>query len=143
MIEIRRSAIVRHTPEQMFDLVNDVEAYPSRFNWCVGAEVLSREADVVTARLDLKVAGLVQSFSTRNTLDRPRRLHMHLVEGPMRALEGTFTFDALGDEGCKVSLALDFDYPGRLGAAALRVGFKVLADRMVDDFCRVANVLHG
>lgn len=143
MIEIRRSAIVRHTPERMFDLVNDVEAYPSRFGWCVGATVLAREPEVVTARLDLKVAGIVQSFSTRNTLDRPRRLHMHLVEGPMRALEGVFTFDALGSEGCKVSLALDFDYPGRLGAAALRVGFKMLADRMVDDFCRVANTQYG
>jgi ribosome-associated toxin RatA of RatAB toxin-antitoxin module len=98
---------------------------------------------VVTARLDLKVAGLVQGLSTRNTLDRPRRLHMHLVEGPMRALEGVFTFQALGDHGCKVSLALDFDYPGRLGAAALRLGFKVLADRMVDDFCRVADALYG
>lgn len=143
MIEIRRSALVRHTPEQMFDLVNDVEAYPSRFNWCAGSHVVSRDTDVVVARLDLKVAGIVKSFSTRNTLDRPSRIHMHLVEGPVRALEGVFTFDALGDDGCKVSLALDFDYAGRLGATALRAGFKVLADRMVDDFSRIANEIHG
>ena len=43
MIQIRRSAIVRHRPEQMFDLVNDVAAYPRRFAWCAEASVLTQD----------------------------------------------------------------------------------------------------
>jgi ribosome-associated toxin RatA of RatAB toxin-antitoxin module len=140
MIQIRRHALVRHTPERMFDLVNDVEAYPRRFAWCAGARVLEREGDAaLTARLDLRFAGLTQSFTTRNTLERPHRLHMHLVDGPLRALEGDWTFTALGEDGCRVALALDFDYSGRLAGAALRIGFQGLANRMVDDFCRAAD----
>ena len=38
VIEIRRHALVRYSPEAMFDLVNDVEAYPTRFAWCAAAE---------------------------------------------------------------------------------------------------------
>ncbi|HVV97052.1 MAG TPA: type II toxin-antitoxin system RatA family toxin [Rhodanobacteraceae bacterium] len=144
MIEIRRHALIRYTPERMFDLVDDVEAYPSRFAWCAGAAILARESESVRiARLDLRFAGLTQSFTTRNTADRPRRLHIHLVEGPLRALEGEFTFDALGEDGCRIALALDFDYSGILAGPALRLGFQGLANRMVDDFCRAAVKLYG
>lgn len=144
MIQIRRHALVRYTPDRMFDLVNDIEAYPTRFPWCAGAAVLARDGDVaMTARLDLRLAGLTQSFTTRNTLERPGRLHLHLVDGPLRTLEGEWTFDALGDDGCRIALTLDFEVAGRLTGAALRIGFQGLANRMVDDFCAAAAKLYG
>ncbi|OOG46749.1 type II toxin-antitoxin system RatA family toxin [Rhodanobacter sp. C01] len=143
MIEIRRSALVKYSPAQMFDLVNEVEAYPKRFPWCAGAEILERQEDVLVARLDLKFAGLRQSFTTRNTVDRPKRLQMSLVDGPFRSLEGVWEFIALGEMGCKVAFALDFDYAGRLGGSALRLGFQGLAGRMVDDFCAEAGRVYG
>ena len=139
MINIRRHALIRRTPGRMFDLVNDVEAYPRRFPWCAGAHVLERDGDgALVARLDLRFAGITQSFTTRNTLERPQRLRMQLVDGPLRALEGEWTFAALGDDGCRIALALDFDYSGRLAGSALRLGFQGLANRMVDDFCAAA-----
>jgi ribosome-associated toxin RatA of RatAB toxin-antitoxin module len=139
VIQIRRHALVGYSPQQMFDLVSDIEAYPTRFAWCADAKVVERESDrVLVARLDLKFAGLTQSFTTRNAADPPGRLHLHLVEGPLRTLEGEWTFTALGGDGCKIALALDFDYSGFLAGAALRLGFQGLANRMVDDFCRAA-----
>ena len=141
LIQIRRSALVRQTPAVMFDLVNDVEAYPRRFPWCAGSAVLERAETALTARLDVRLAGITQSFTTRNTLESPERIHMHLVDGPFESLEGDWRFLALGDAGCKISFALDFDYSGRFTAPALRLGFQGLADRMVDDFVREANRL--
>jgi len=143
MIEIRRSALVNYSPAQMFDLVNDVEAYPKRFAWCAGAEVVERGNDVLVARLDLKFAGFRQSFTTRNTVNPPARLQMSLVDGPFRSLDGLWEFTALGDVGCKISFALDFDYAARLGGGAIKLGFQGLANRMVDDFCREAEQLYG
>lgn len=143
MIEIRRSALVRYTPAQMFDLVNDVEAYPKRFAWCSGAHVLEREENVLVARLDLKFAGFNQSFTTRNTIEKPHRLQMSLVDGPFRSLDGLWTFTPLGDQGCKIAFALDFDYAGWLGAGAIKLGFQGLASRMVDDFSREAERTYG
>ncbi len=142
MIQIRRSAIVRHSCARMYDLVNDVEAYPRRFNWCSGADVLAREPDALTARLELRLGAMTQSFTTRNTLEPPQRITMQLVEGPFRALHGVWTFTALGDAGCKIALALDFDYSGLMGPV-LRAGFQKLADRMVDDFSREADRADG
>jgi ribosome-associated toxin RatA of RatAB toxin-antitoxin module len=143
VIQIRRNAIVNHTAAQMYELVNDVEAYPTRFQWCTDARVSERTDDGLTARLEVRVGGMTQAFSTRNMLEPPRRIAMQLVEGPFQSLAGVWTFAALGDSGCKIALALDFEYSGRLMAPVMRIGFQKLADRMVDDFCREAARVHG
>jgi len=46
VIQIRRHALVRYSPEAMFDLVDDVEAYPTRFPWCADAKIVAREAEI-------------------------------------------------------------------------------------------------
>jgi len=138
MHQIRRSAIVGRSDAQMFALVNDVEAYPRRFKWCVATKVSDRSDTALTARMELRVGGMTQGFTTRNTLAPPQSISLQLVDGLFRTLSGTWTFDALGETGCKVSLALDFEYAGRLMAPLMRHGFEKLADRLVDEFCREA-----
>lgn len=143
MIQIRRSALVRYSPGQMFDLVNDIEAYPRRFSWCAAAQILERDDTTLTAQLEVRVAGMTQRFTTRNTLLRPERIDMALVDGPFRALSGGWQFTPLGDVGCKIALGMDFEYSGALIGSALRLGFQGLADRMVDEFVRVAARVYG
>ncbi len=143
MIKIRRSALVRFSAEQMFDLVNDVQAYPERFSWSAGAQILASDEESLTARLDLRTVGLTQAFTTRNVLERPERITMNLVEGPFRQLTGIWTFTALGTQGCKVALSLDFEFSGRLLGSALRLGFQGIADRLVDDFCSEAARIYA
>jgi ribosome-associated toxin RatA of RatAB toxin-antitoxin module len=138
-VQIHRQALVRFTPEQMFDLVNEVEAYPRRFAWCLGANVSEHDGEHLVGRLDLRFAGVTQHFSTRNTLDRPHTIKMQFVDGPFDWLRGVWTFTALGDDGCKVALDLDFEVSNRVTGFAFRLGFQKLADRMVDDFCDEAK----
>jgi ribosome-associated toxin RatA of RatAB toxin-antitoxin module len=142
-VQIHRHALVRYTPEQMFDLVNDVEAYPRRFPWCLGAHVIERDDQHLVARLDLRFAGVTQHFSTRNTLDRPHSIRMHFVDGPFDWLHGVWSFTPLGDAGCKVALDLDFEVSNKLTGFAFGLGFKKLADRMVDDFSAEAKRVYG
>ena len=143
MIQIRRSAIVRYKPVQMYDLVNDVAAYPRRFGWCSAAQVLGQSEGELTARLELRIAGMTQAFTTRNALTPPTRIGMQLVDGPLHHLSGAWDFVALGEEGCKVMLELDFAYSGKLMAPVMRMGFQKLADRMVDEFCAEAARVYG
>lgn len=123
----------------MFALVDDIESYPRRFDWCHGAQVLQRDADRVLARLDLGVAGLRTWFTTENRLSPPHHIDMQLRDGPFRRLDGRWTFHALDESACKVSLHLEFEPQSRLLAPALLLGLQALADRMVDDFIRVAD----
>lgn len=138
MTTIHRSAIVRQSAERMFDLVNDVEDYPRRFRWCESVDVREVSETHMLARLELRVGGLRTGFTTRNTLERPTRIELALVDGPFKQLRGGWTFQPLGEDACKVTLHLDFEVAGKLVGSALAVGFQGLADRMVDDFCKAA-----
>ncbi|MDC8745684.1 type II toxin-antitoxin system RatA family toxin [Xanthomonas campestris] len=139
MPTIRRSALVEHSATRMFDLVNDVAAYPRRFGWCDAAHVLEEDAAHIVARLDLGLGSFRTWFTTENILERPERIVMHLRDGPFKRLEGLWEFQSLGDNACKVSLTLEVETSSRLLGPALALGFQGLADRMVNDFVRVAD----
>lgn len=139
MTTIRRSALVEHSARRMFDLVNDVAAYPRRFDWCDAAELIAADDTRVVARLDLGLAGLRTWFTTENTLSPPHHIDMALVDGPFRRLGGRWEFHALDESACKVTLTLDFEPAMKLLTPAFTLGFQGLADRMVDDFVRVAD----
>jgi len=140
MTRVHRHALVRHSAARMYGLVNDVAAYPQRFSWCDDAEVIEQSERHMLARLELSVAGLRVSFTTRNKLTAPTRIELQLVEGPFRELRGLWVFHTLGEDACKVSLSMDFEIANKLIGSALAIGFQGLADRMVDDFCRQADV---
>jgi ribosome-associated toxin RatA of RatAB toxin-antitoxin module len=123
----------------MFALVNDIEAYPRRFDWCEAAQVLEADDAHVIARLDLGLGALRTWFTTQNTLSPPHHIDMQLRDGPFRRLSGRWQFHALDESACKVTLTLEFEPLSRLLAPALTLGFQGLADRMVDDFVRVAD----
>jgi len=123
----------------MFDLVNDIAAYPRRFRWCSAAQILEQGDDRLVARLDLGLGSFSTWFMTENTLVRPQRIDMQLRDGPFKSLHGRWEFHSLAEDACKVSLELDFEPKSRLLAPALALGFQGLADRMVNDFVRVAD----
>lgn len=123
----------------MFALVNDVAAYPRRFDWCEGANVVEEDETRKVARLDLRMGGLRTWFMTENTLSPPHHIDMRLIDGPFRKLGGRWEFHSLDESACKVTLTLDFEPSVKLLGAAMAVGFQSLADRMVDDFVRVAD----
>ncbi|MBB1089258.1 type II toxin-antitoxin system RatA family toxin [Lysobacter sp. SG-8] len=139
MPTVRRSALVEHAAARMFALVNDIEAYPRRFAWCEQAQVIAEEEGRMVARLDLGLGALRTWFTTENTLAPPHHIDLRLVDGPFRKLLGRWEFHALDESACKVTLTLDFEPSMRLLGPAFTLGFQGLADRMVDDFVRVAD----
>lgn len=139
MPTICRTALVEHSAARMFALVNNVEAYPRRFDWCSSASLLEQGEDRMVVRLDLGLGRLRTWFVTENTLSPPHHIDLKLVDGPFRKLVGRWEFHALDESACKVSLTITFEPAIRLLGPAMALGFQSLADRMVDDFIRVAD----
>lgn len=143
MTQVNRSALVLHTAEQMFDLVNDVRTYPQFLPWCASTEVISEREDELVATLNLSKGGLKYSFTTRNRLQRPGRMEIALVEGPFSALCGIWVFTPLSDEACKVELTMDFEFKGKLTGMAMSKVFSSVATTMVDAFVSRADQVYG
>ena len=139
MPTIQRTALVEHSVNRMFDLVNDISAYPRRFGWCEDARVLETGKDRVVAKLELGLGGFRTWFTTENTLSPPHHIEMQLRDGPFKRLHGRWQFHALDENACKVSLSLEFEPLRSLMLPLMSLGMRGLADRMVDDFVRVAD----
>jgi len=142
-MEITRTALVLHSAREMYQLVQDVASYPAFLSWCENAQVLEQTAEMQLARLDVAIAGLKQSFTTRNRLVPGELLTLSLVEGPFRQLSGEWHFDALADRGSKVTLRLAFDFSSNLLSSAFRRGFARVADKLVLDFSHRADQIYG
>lgn len=141
MTVIQRSALVPFAAEAMYQLVNDIEAYPQFMDGCVGAQILARSDDSIEARLDLAKSGLRYSFTTRNRLYPHERIELTLVEGPFNAFAGTWSFRSLGEHASKMELHLEFEMSGRLLSFAARKMFDGIANQMVDALVKRAHQL--
>ena len=132
-----------HPAIDMYRLVHDVPAYPVFLRWCTFAEVHEQSDVHQLASLGVKVAGIEQKFMTRNQLVPGELLELSLVEGPFRSFSGAWRFQALGEQGSKISLQLNFDFKQGLISSAFQRGFKKIADRLVHEFCLRADELFG
>jgi ribosome-associated toxin RatA of RatAB toxin-antitoxin module len=123
----------------MYDLVDRVEDYPEFLPWCAGAELLERTEEVTRGRIDIDFNGLRSRIVTRNTKERPRRMTLELVEGPFRSFSGEWTFAALGDEGCRVELVVDYSFSNPALELALGALFGHITQTLVDCFVERAQ----
>ena len=139
MASIEKSVLVRHPASAMFALVADIDAYPQFLPWCSGAEVVARDGEQVTARLDIRFHGLTQSFTTVNDQHPPDRIALRLVSGPFSKLDGLWHFASLADDACKVSLTLDYDFNNFLLSGLVGPVFHQIATTMVDSFVKRAD----
>ncbi|SDT91738.1 Ribosome association toxin PasT (RatA) of the RatAB toxin-antitoxin module [Pseudomonas pohangensis] len=140
---IQRSALLPYPAQALFDLVNDVPAYPQFLPWCAAGEVLEQDDEHMLAALTVAKGNVSQRFLTKNNLQPGRRIEMSLREGPFTDLHGIWEFKALGEKACKISLDLTFEYAGPLVKATLGPLFTQAANTLVDAFCQRAKQLHG
>lgn len=142
-MQINKSALVPYSPEQMYALVDDIMDYPQFLPWCHSAEEHHRTNEHVEASLEIAHSGLHKSFTTRNELHPHQRIEMSLVKGPFKTLKGIWRFEPLGDEGCKVSLDMEFEFSSKLMGMTFGPLFGKIAGTLVDSFIERARVVYG
>ena len=144
MAAITKTALVEYSPEQMYQLVDDIPRYAEFLPWCEQARELERTEDEVCASLEIAHSGLHKSFTTRNRLVKNQSIEIHLVNGPFRHLYGIWRFEPLGDgRACKVTLEMDFEFSSKLLSLTFGKIFTVIASTLVDAFVKRAKEIHG
>ena len=143
MPHIARTSLVMYSAKQMYDLVSDVESYPEFLPGCVDCTILRQNTEWVEAKLVLAKGGLRHSFATRNQMTEGQSIEMNLLEGSFKHLKGVWQFHPLGNNGCKVSLNLDFEMKNKIAQMTLGAVFGQLVDKMVEAFAQRAKQVYG
>jgi coenzyme Q-binding protein COQ10 len=144
----RSARLVRHTPEQMFDLVADCDKYPEFLPLCVGMKTRPRGEDanghpIVIAEMQVGYKAIRERFVTRNTLDRDaRKITVEYVDGPFSRLRNIWNFVPDG-EGCKVEFYIDYEFKSRLLAALMGSLFDQVFRTFASAFEARADKIYG
>ena len=134
MAQVKKSALVPFSADQMYKLVDDVPAYKEFLPWCGDSKEVSREEGVVVASVTISKGAINKTFTTKNTSQNREKIHMELVEGPFKELVGYWTFKEIKANACRVSLELDYEFSNRLLSMAIGPVFNQIANAMVDSF---------
>lgn len=138
MPTIHRSALMPYSASTMYNIVNDVEAYPRFLPWCGGARINHRDQTSMQASVLIKKGLLNHWFTTQNRLTENQRIEMKLVDGPFQQLYGTWHFQGLEDNASKIELDLTFEFSSGVATSVLTPLFSQIANTMVDSFCQRA-----
>ncbi len=141
--EIKRTALVTFTPEQMFDLVVDVERYSEFLPWVAGAKVHEKTDRDLQASLTMERAGIRQSFTTRNVMQRPDWMSLELVHGPFKQLDGLWTFTAIGTAGTRIELGMKFEFANPVASMLFGRAFEQSVGELIDAFVARARTIHA
>ncbi|MCK5818545.1 MAG: SRPBCC family protein [Psychromonas sp.] len=143
MPEVSRSALLMYSADEMFQLVNDIDAYPEFLIGCVGSQIISKQGNALYASIEVAKAGIHKTFTTENTLINGQRISMKLVDGPFEHLSGNWRFLRLDDKACKVNFDLSFEFTSKLVEFTFGRIFNSLVGSMMTSFAARAKVIYG
>lgn len=143
MHKVNHSAILPHTCQQIFELVDDIARYNEFVPYCNATKILQRDEQSVTACVSLKKGPFSHQFTTRNDNIPFDKITMNLVEGPFSHFEGVWSFTPLSDTACQVSLDMSFAFDSRLLNGIFAKMFDQIANKMLDAFCKRAADVYG
>ena len=138
-----RSAIVEHSVDALYALIEDIESYPTFLPWCREARVHSREDGRTVATISVGLRGVRKSFTTENQNVPNTSIDMRLLEGPFKRFTASWRLVALGEQAARVEFSMEYEFSSRALARVLDPVFGHIANTMVDAFVHRANERQG
>jgi coenzyme Q-binding protein COQ10 len=145
-----------YAPAQLFELVAAVDRYPEFLPWCLAARMRPAGSLPGTPRKSLLVADLVIGFrmmharyTSRITLQTPRRIDVTCIEGPFRYLDNHWTFEPATPSagrpggGTMLTFQIAFAFRSSLLQSFMGAMFDEAVSRMVAAFEDRAKQLYG
>ena len=136
-----------YSPEQIFDLVVDIERYPEFLPWCVGARVRSRQDNEIVADLMIGIKMMRERYTSRVKYQRPGRKPGRIDVtyergGPFKHLTNRWILTAVKG-GCEIDFFLDFEFRSRILQRLIGLLFQETVHRMVGAFESRAKRMYG
>jgi len=132
-----------YSPEQMFDLVADVARYGEFLPWVSAVRVRSDSPTEMVADLMVGFKALREKFTSRVSKERPGKIHVDYVDGPLKFLRNDWTFRPDGKGGSLVDFSIEFEFKSRLFEMVAGQVFDRALRAMIGAFETRATKLYG
>ncbi len=139
---------VPHSPDQMFDLVADVERYPEFLPLCEALVVRSRkERDgkiLLIADMTVGYKAIRETFTTQVLLNKAERaIDVKYIDGPFKYLDNRWRFQPSENGGCIIDFFIDYEFKSRILGALMGSMFDRAFRMFTDAFETRANKIYA
>ena len=147
MPSFRTTRRVKHTPEQMFDLVADVEKYPLFLPLCEGLRVRSRKPgeegrETLVADMSVGYKAIRETFTSKVKLNRAAlKITVAYLDGPFQTLDNVWTFKPDG-QGCIVEFFITYEFKSRMLGMLMGAMFDRAFRKFSGAFERRADIVY-
>ncbi len=136
--------LLPYTPQQLFDLVADVDRYNEFLPWCVASRVNSRKDNVIHADLVIGFKMFREKFTSEVTLNSPDRIDVKYAHGPFKYLNNHWLFNPeQGGAHTTIDFYVDFEFRSRILQGLIGAVFNEAVHRMVHAFEKRAHQIYG
>ena len=134
--------LIRHSPEQLFELVADVRRYPEFLPWCLASRIRKQTDKALVADLIIGFQVFKEQFTSYVQMDRDHFIiKVEYAEGPFKYLTNRWKFIQHPD-GCMIDFYVDFEFKSRLLQTVIENLFTEAVRRMVTAFEARADQLY-
>ena len=144
--------LIQHTPEQMFELVADIERYPDFLPWCAATRIRQKEtedgSEIVISDMVIGYKMFREKFTSKVVLKRPDRIDVAYFDGPFDHLNNHWVFQPakrknISGDLCTIDFYIDFRFKSGLFQTAIGAVFNKAVNRMILAFENRADELYG
>ncbi len=132
-----------YAPEQLFDMVADVASYDEFLPWVVAVRVRCSSEEETVADLVVGFSAFKERFTSRVVKERPDRICVDYIEGPLKYLHNEWRFEPAPDGGTNLHFSVDFAFRTRLFENLAGQMFDRALRRMTSAFEQRAASLYG
>lgn len=148
MPQFETTRIARHSADQMFALVADVESYPQFLPLCEALAVQSRrERDgrtLLVASMTVGYKAIRETFTTQVLLKPDEKIiEVKYIDGPFKYLTNIWRFVDLDGGRSEVHFFIDYDFKSRILGALMGSMFDRAFRMFAEAFEKRADVIYG
>ena len=139
MHKVRKNAIVFHSKDKMFRLVDLIENYPNFLPWCGSTKIIERNNNKTIASVEINYKGVKQTFTTENIKKINEKMIIKLINGPFKSLSGEWLFKEMAKDSCQIELKLEYEFSNVILEKLISPLFNMIANTFIDEFIKEAN----
>ncbi|MEO1045049.1 MAG: type II toxin-antitoxin system RatA family toxin [Pseudomonadota bacterium] len=132
-----------YTPQQVYDLVADVDSYEEFLPWVVGTRIRSDSETEMVADMIVGFKQLREKFTSHVTKKPGEAIIVEYLDGPLRNLENRWLFHPHGNDRCRVDFYVAFNFHNRFFERLAGQYFDKAFRKMVAAFETRADALYG
>lgn len=132
-----------YRPDQLYDLVVDIEKYPEFLPWCLGVRIVTRSDKDIVADLIVGYKFFRETFRSKVHLTPKTRIDVEYINGPFHHLNNHWVFKEGPGYGTNIDFFIDFQFKNSFFQSATQMVFESAFDKMLDAFEKRAQEVYG